>query len=137
MGVSSSAGPERPDAGRRSIRFSFAARVAVPTGGLVLLWGLAVSATLAGHGLSSLNHRELARLILLAGGGLIVALGAVILMGLFARRLSKDISGLAVTARDLADQQLPQSVERLRDGDQAAEADEDSQRPHIKTAEIA
>ena len=137
MGVSSSAGPERLDAGRRSIRFSFAARVAVPTGCLVLLWGLAVSATLAGHGLSSLSHRELARLILLAGGGLIVALGAVILMGLFARRLSKDISGLAVTARHLADQQLPQFVERLRDGEQPAEADEDSQRPHIKTTEIA
>jgi signal transduction histidine kinase len=137
MGVSSSAGPERLDAARRSIRFSFVARVAVPTGCLVLLWGLAVSATLAGHGLSSLNHRELASLILLAGGGLIVALAAVILMGSFARRLSKDISGLAVTARHLADQQLPQFVERLRDGEQVAEADEDSQRPHIKTAEIA
>src|SRR5713226_3427025 len=137
MGVSSSAGPERLDAGRRSIRFSFAARVAVPTGCLVLLWGLAVSATLAGHGFSSLSHRELIRLILLAGAGLVVVLAAITLMGLFARRLSKDISGLAVTARDLADQQLPQSVERLRDGDQAAEADEDSQRPHIKTTEIA
>lgn len=135
MGVSSSAGPERLDAARRSIRFSFAARVAVPTGGLVLLWGLAVSATLAGHGLSSLNHRELAKLTLLAGGGLIVAAAAIILMGLFARRLSKDVSGLAVTAQRLADQQLPQFVERLRDGEQAAEADEDSQRPHIKTTE--
>jgi signal transduction histidine kinase len=142
MGVSSSAGPERLDAARRSIRFSFAARVVVPTGGLVLLWGLAVGATLAGHGLSSLNHRELAKLILLAGGGLIVALAAVILMGSFARRLSKDVSGLAVTAQHLADQQLPQFVERLRDGEQAAEqaaeaADEESQRPHIKTTEIA
>ena len=77
MGVSSSAALEWPHAARHSIRFTFAALVAVPTVYLVL-WGLAVSATLGrvltGRGLSAQNHRELVELVLLAGTGLAVNL---------------------------------------------------------------
>ena len=121
MGVSSSAGPERLDAGAPldPVQLRGPGGCADRRPGAALGTGREAP-PLAGHGLSSLNHRELVRLILLAGGGLIVVLAAVILMGSFARRLSKDISGLAVTARHLADQQLPQFVERLRDGEQAA-----------------
>ncbi len=137
MGVSSSAGPRRPHAARRSIRFTFAVMVAVPTGCLVLLWGLVVTfGTGLDDHLSSLGHHHLAELILLVGGGLFVIAVAVALMGSFARRLSRDISDLADTARNLADEQLPQVVERLRRGE-ALPPDSPPLRPHTKNSEIA
>jgi len=77
VGVSSSPALEWPHTARHSIRFTFAALVAVPTVCLVL-WGLAVSVTLGrvltGRGLSAQNHRELVELVLLAGTGLAVNL---------------------------------------------------------------
>ncbi|HTT51894.1 MAG TPA: ATP-binding protein [Streptosporangiaceae bacterium] len=115
MGMSSSAAPPRP--ARRSIRFTFVATVALPVACLVALWALAV---LFGTGLddhlSTLSHAQLAEMILLGGGGLVVIIGAVVLMGTFARQLSRDLDDLADTARRLADEQLPRAVQRLRDG---------------------
>jgi hypothetical protein len=95
--------------------------VAVPTACLMVLWGLAVAlgSGLDDH-LSSMTRHHLGELILLGGGALLVIVIAVILMGSFARRLSRDISDLAATARQLADEQLPQVVERLRSGVPAA-----------------
>lgn len=139
MGVPSSAGPEEPHSARRSIRSTFAVMVAVPTGCLVLLWGVAVTATLgsalAGHGFSSLSHRDLSRLMLLAGAGLVIAVVAVILVGLFARQISRDVSGLAATARRLAHEQVPEPA-RPGSGELAAEEYGGTPRPP-KTAEIA
>lgn len=63
MGVSSPAGTARPRPARRSIRFTFAATVAVPTACMVVLWavavGLVLAGTLTGHGMFSKNHKEL------------------------------------------------------------------------------
>jgi signal transduction histidine kinase len=138
MGVSSPAGPERPYAARRSIRFTFIAMVAVPTACLMVLWAVAVAfgSGLDDH-LSSMSRRRLGELILLGGGALLVIVIAVILMGSFARRLSRDISDLAATARHLADEQLPQVVERLRDGEDFIPPDGSRPRPRTKTIEIA
>ena len=137
MGVSSSAGPRRPHAARRSIRYTFAAMVAVPTGCLVLLWALAVT---FGSGLddhfSSLSHQQMVELILLGGGGLFVMGAAVLLMGSFARRLSRDISDLAATAHRLADEELPEAVERLRGGEEAVWPAVAPLRPRTKSTEI-
>jgi signal transduction histidine kinase len=138
MGVSSSAGPERPEAARRSVTFTFAAMVVAPTACLVLLWGLGVTlATGLDDHLSSLSHQQLAELVLLVGGGLFVTIAAVILMGSFAGRLSRDITALAATAHHLADEQLPQLAERLRSGEEAVEVDGSALRPRTKVAEIA
>ena len=126
MGVSSSAGQARPRPARHSVRFTFTSMVAVPTVCMVLLWGLAVgivlATSLAGHGAFSQNHQELVGIVLIVAAGLIVVIAALILTGSFARRLSHDITGLAVTARRLADEQLPQQLERRRAGDQTAQA---------------
>ena len=126
MGVSSSAGQARPRPARHSVRFTFTSMVAVPTVCMVLLWGLAVgivlATSLAGHGAFSQNHQELVGIVLIVAAGLIVVIAALILTGSFARRLSHDITGLAVTARRLADEQLPQQLERRRAGDRTAQA---------------
>ncbi len=141
MGISNSAGPERPRAARRSIRFTFAAMVAVPIVCLVVLWGLAVSATLgsrlAWRGFPLRNHRELVEATLVVGAGLVVVLAAVILMGSFARRVSRDISHLAATARHLADEQLPQLVELLRGGEQVTQLDGATPAHRARNSEIA
>ena len=126
MGVSSSAGQARPRPARHSVRFTFTSMVAVPTVCMVLLWGLAVgivlATSLAGHGAFSHNHQELVGIVLIVAAGLVVVIAALILTGSFARRLSHDITGLAVTARRLADEQLPQQLERRRAGDRTAQA---------------
>ena len=141
MGVASSPGPDRPYPGRRSIRFTFTAMVAVPVLCLVVLWGVAVALTPAGavvrHGLFSRGHPGLTDVVVFAGGALVVVLLAVVLMGWFARRVSRDISGLESSARQLADEQLPQVMKNVRDQGQAAEADQGFTRPRTKTAEVA
>ncbi len=141
MGVFSSAGQGRPRPARRSVRFTFTSTVAVPTVCMVLLWGLAVGIVLAtsltGHGAFSRDHRELVGIILIVAAGLVVVIAALILTGSFARRLSQDISGLAATAHRLADEQLPQLIERQRAGEQVGQADGTVLGPPAKTSEIA
>jgi signal transduction histidine kinase len=144
MGISSSAAPGEPAAKRRSIRFTFAATVAVPATCLILLWALAAGAvlgrSLTGHRFWSPDHREVVELTILVGAGLLIALVCVILMSRFSARLSRDIAGLAATARRSADEQLPQLLERLRNGDTgipAGEPADGSSRPRPKNAETA
>ncbi len=121
MGISSSAGTQQPDRTRRTIRFTFATTVAIPASCMILLWALAAAAVLGsslhGHRFWSPDHREVVELTILVGAGLLIALICVILMGRFSARLSRDIAGLAATTRRTADEQLPQLLERLRNGD--------------------
>jgi signal transduction histidine kinase len=121
MGIPSSAGSQQPDAVRRTIRFTFAATVAIPAICLTLLWALAAGAVLGsslhGHGFWSPDHREVVELTILVGAGLVIGLVCVILMGRFSYKLSRDIASLAASARRSADEQLPQLLERLRSGD--------------------
>jgi signal transduction histidine kinase len=144
MGISSSAGPKQPAAARRTIRFTFAATVAIPATCMILLWALAVGAllgsSLRGHGFWSPDHREVIELMILVGAGLLIVLICVILMGRFSARLSRDIAGLAAGARRTADEQLPQLLERLRSGDTVPPASVPGaapSRPRPKNAEIA
>jgi signal transduction histidine kinase len=141
MGVASSPGPQRPYPARRSIRFTFAAIVTVPVVCLVVLWGVAVSIAPGGavvrRSLFSHSHSNLTEVALYVGAGLIVVLAAVILMGSFARRLSRDMSGLEATARQLAREQLPKTMESLRVEADQAESDDSLERPRVKTTEIA
>jgi signal transduction histidine kinase len=145
MAVSNSAGPDRPRPARRSIRFTFTSMVAVPAICMVVAWAVAVGfvlvSSLTGHGVFSRNHRELAGIVLVVAAGMVVVIAALILTGSFARRLSRDITGLATTARRLADEELPQIVERLRAGEQAGATDGQAhgtaQDVQPKTAEVA
>src|SRR5499427_2002501 len=141
MGVFSTAGPARTRPARHSVRFTFTSTVAVPTICMVLLWGLAAGIVLAnplsGRGTSAQDHRELVGIVLIVAAGLVVVVAALILTGSFARRLSQDISGLAATARRLADEQLPQLIERQRAGEKVSQADPTALGPQPKTAEVA
>jgi signal transduction histidine kinase len=141
MGVSSPAGPERPGMRHRSIRYTFAVMVIVPEVFLVLLWAAAVSLAfskvLAHRHFSMYNHRQLLELAALAGGGLVVGLAAVILMGSFARRLSRDISILTGAAERLEDDEPAPAADRSRGGTHAAQSADGTARPQPKTAEIA
>src|SRR5215467_223097 len=141
MGVFSTAGPTRPRPARHSVRFTFTSTVAVPTACMVLLWAVAAGIVLAnplsGHGTSAQGHRELVGIVLIVAAGLVVVVAALILTGSFARRLSQDISGLAATARRLADEQLPQLIERQRAGEKVSQADPAALGPQPRTTEIA
>src|SRR5262249_56030130 len=52
-------------------------------------------------------------------------------------RLAEDVAGLAATAHRLADEQLPQLIERQRAGEKVSQADPTALGPQPKTAEIA
>ena len=143
MGISSSAAPQQPDT-RRTIRFAFAATVAIPAICMIALWALAAGVvagtSLHGHRFWSPDHREVVELMILVGAGLLIALICVILMGRFSARLSRDIAGLADTARHTADERLPQLLERLRRGETASPATPPAaapSRPRRKNVEIA
>ncbi len=140
MGIFSWPGPERPRTARYPIRVTFAAMVAAPVACLVVLWGVVATTTLGGvlgaHG-SSQSHRDLVEFTLLAVTGLVVVLASAALMGLFAQRLTRDAADLEATARHLADERLPQLLERLRRGEPPSPADEVPLRTHARTAEIA
>jgi signal transduction histidine kinase len=112
---------------------------------MVLLWAIAVGFVLAtsltGRGVFSRNHKELVGIVLIVAAGLVVVIAALVLTGSFARRLSRDITGLAVTAQRLADEPLPQLMERLRAGE-VQPAEQAGQRDGLaadppKTAEVA
>jgi signal transduction histidine kinase len=138
MGVTSSSGRPAPRTARRTVWFTFLAMVAVPVACLVLIGGAVAGAALGGA--MVLGHRELGDFPLLAGIGLVIALVAVTLTGLFARRMARDIAGLEATAQGLADEQMSQLLERLRQGEQGVAegaAGQAAAPPHARTAEIA
>ena len=119
MAESSPAGIQ-PAAGRHSIGFSFTMTVAVPVVALALLWTATALATLvskpARHALGLPDDRATGELALFVGGGVVVVGASLLLIGLFARRLSRDVSDLATAARQYADEVLPDLVTRLRSG---------------------
>src|SRR5579859_1892512 len=141
MGVASSPGPDRPYQARRTIRSSFTVVVAVPVVCLVALWTVAVLVAPGGsavrNALLMRSHTHLAQVALYAGGGLLVLILAVVLMGLFAGRVSRDISSLETAARRLADEKLPQIMMRLRNEGPDPEAGRGTIRLRPRTAEIA
>jgi signal transduction histidine kinase len=97
-----------------------------------------LGSALAQRGPWSPSHHELIDLTLLVGAGLAVILISVILMGAFARRISRDVSGLAGAAQQFAGEQLPLLLEQLRTADQPAVPMEISlPRPQPKSAEVA
>jgi signal transduction histidine kinase len=129
MGVpsSSSAGQGPPRA--RSIRSHMAARLAMPVVCLVALCGLAIGVAFGGPlgplrfmGSGSAQQRALAEAGVLAGAALVVAVLAVVLVALYARRLSHEISDLTQAARTLANEQLPRIVRELREAPAASGA---------------
>jgi signal transduction histidine kinase len=135
MGESSPVGPERPRTAHRSIRFTFAVMVVVPEVFLVLLWGVAASLTfskvLGRHGFSLHNHRELVEFGALLGAGLVVVLAAVLLMALFARRLSRDVGVLTSAAGRVDEAPEVPAAAQLRAAAQLTTGG------RLKTAEIA
>jgi signal transduction histidine kinase len=141
MGVISSQGTARPRGSRRTIWFTFAAMVAGPVACLLVLWGLLLAGVLGGAmgdpDRPGRDHRVIADFVTVVGLGLIIIVAGVTLMGLFARRLARDITDLEATARHLADEEMPKFVERLRRGEQAVVPAEITVRPRTKTAEIA
>ena len=111
-----------------SINFYFRTRLIIPLACLTVLWGLATATMLLGyrhrwHWLASAGQGrpELAGTAIIAGGGIVVVLIAAVLMGRFARRLTREIDGLATAATYLADDALPRTVSALRDGQQATD----------------
>jgi signal transduction histidine kinase len=114
-------GAERRRAARRSMRTTFALIMAVPIVAFAAAWGLAGSFIIQaiGHGgQQSLHGTALLRVALAAGIGLFaVGLGAL-LMAWYVRRVAHDVATLGETARLFADQQLPELIERVRNGDE-------------------
>jgi signal transduction histidine kinase len=87
----------------------------MPIACLVLLWALVTAAILTGyphgwHWLTVLRsgRHALAGAAVIAGTGIAVILAAVAAMVIFARRLTREVDGLAATARRLAGEQPPE-----------------------------
>jgi signal transduction histidine kinase len=121
MGAHMLPGRERSRAMRRSIRFTAAAIIAIPVLAVVAMWafaGATISDAIANHGQVAQHGTVLVRIALADAVGLAAALIAAVAMAWFARRLSREISSVEVTARRFADQEFPELVERLRRGDQ-------------------
>ena len=138
MGLSSTASQARPDAGRRSIRSAFLVTVVVPTVCLVVLWlicaGVMIASAMSGRGYLA-HHRGLTG-ISVAGVGTLVIIAVIALATTFTRRLSRDVSSLAVTARTLTAQQAAEVASRARGGG-PARPDLAQQLPPRAAAEIA
>src|SRR5215469_18056838 len=120
MGVFSSQGTERQRGTRRTIWSTFAVMVAAPVACLVVLWGLVlggvIGGAIGGPDTPSHDHEVVVGFVAVTGMGLAIIVAAVVMMGLFARRLAQDITDLEATARHLAEEQMPEVVERLRRG---------------------
>jgi len=141
MGVFSSQGTEQPRGRRRTIRRTFVAMVAAPVTCLVVLWGLVlgavISGAIGGPDTPHHDHEVVVGFVVVTGIGLAIIIAAVVMMGLFARRLARDITDMEATARHLAEEQMPELVERLRRGEQGVVPQEIAPPPRTKTAEIA
>jgi signal transduction histidine kinase len=140
MGAHMLPGRERSRAMRRSIRFTAAAIIAIPVLAVVAMWvfaGATISDAIANHGQVAQHGTVLVRIALADAVGLAAALIAAVAMALFARRLSREISSVEVTARRFADQEFPELVERLRRGDQIDAGDELAVAPAVKTTDVA
>jgi signal transduction histidine kinase len=144
MSVPRSPGQATPRTADRSIYFYLFVRLIMPVVGLALLWGLVAAAILTGyphrwHWLIQVRsgHGALTGAAVIGGTGIAVVLAAVVLLGLFARRLTREVNGLTMTARRLAEQQLPEAVTPLRDGQRAAAPQSPKERPRPSVTQIA
>ncbi|MBO0787612.1 MAG: sensor histidine kinase, partial [Actinobacteria bacterium] len=140
MGIFRRESAEGPGGGGRSIRFTFALMVGLPAGCLVVLWALALVGALSGklpwHSLLGDSQQDAVRLALLLGAGLAVVLLSAVLVAVFARRLTHDVSDLAAEARRLAEQEMPRLVERIRQGEQPLAGEAAAPLPRTKVAEV-
>ena len=119
MAVARSVGQDPPPATGRTVRYYFVTRLVLPVGCLVLAWGGLAGAVLGGalhRWLGPHAHRAVIEAAVVAGSGLLVALVAVVAIGVVARRLSRQAASLAAVARYLADEQVPQALAQLRQG---------------------
>ncbi len=128
MSVPRSPGQTAPRTASHSIYFYFFTRLIAPIACLAVLWGLAATAVMAGyprnwHWLQHIRseHHDAAGAAVIGGTGIAFAVIAIIVLGAFARRLTRDMDGLAAAARRLADEQLPREIAALRDGHRAAD----------------
>jgi signal transduction histidine kinase len=125
---------------RRSIRFTATAIIAIPVLAVVAMWvfaGATISDAIANHGQVAQHGTVLVRIALADAIGLAAALIAAVAMAWFARRLSREVSSVEVTARRFADQQFPELVEQLRRGDQIDTSGELAVAAPVKTTEVA
>jgi signal transduction histidine kinase len=140
MSVFSSPSPERSHSGRRTIQATFITMVLVPVASMLVIWGLLLAGVLGGAlgdaDAPGRDHQDVADIFLVVGAGLVLIVISVALMGLFTRRIARDISGLEVTARHLADEEMPQLVEKLRRGEQVTHTGAQLA-PRAVTAEVA
>jgi signal transduction histidine kinase len=140
MGAHMLPGRERSRAMRRSIRFTATAIIAIPVLAVVAMWvfaGATISAAIANHGQVAQHGTVLVRIALADAIGLAAALIAAVAMAWFARRLSREVSSVEVTARRFADQQFPELVDQLRRGDQIDTSGELAVAAPVKTTEVA
>src|SRR5262249_46706083 len=126
---------------RRTIWSTFAVMVAVPVACLVVLWGLVLGSVIGGAIGGPDNphhdHEVVVDFVIVIGIGLVIVIVGVTMMGLFARRLARDVTGLGGTAQGLADEERPALIERLRAGEHDAAPAEAAPKLRTKTAEIA
>ncbi len=119
MGAHMLPGRERWRAMRRSMRFTFAAILAVPLLALAAIWGFA--GVTIGEAIANRQTPQhgtvLIRIAVADVLGLLAVLFSAAAMTWFSRRLARDVASLDASARRFADQQLPQMVERLHSGD--------------------
>jgi signal transduction histidine kinase len=141
MGVFSSPGTEQPHRRRRTIRRTFVVMVAVPVACLVVLWGLVLGAVISGAfggpDTPRHDHEVVVGFVAVTGIGLAIIIAAVVMMGMFARRLAQDITDMEATARHLAEEQMPELIGRLRRGEQGVVPEEIAPPLRTKTAEVA
>src|SRR5690242_15734411 len=141
MGVFSSQVTERQRGTRRTIWSTFSAMVVVPVACLVELWGLVlalvIGGAIGGHAAPHHGHAGIVDFVVVIGIGVVIVVVGATMMGVFARRLARDVSDLQATARHLADEEMPALIERLRQGDQEPVPEQAPPRLRTKTAEIA
>jgi signal transduction histidine kinase len=143
MSVPRSPGQVAPRTANHSINFYFFTRLIVPITCLTLLWGLVTAAALRGypHGwhwlrLVRSGHLNPSGAAVIGGTGIAAAAVAIVLLCVFAGRLTREVDGLAVAARRLAGEQLPREIAALREGQPVAAADE-AAAPRSTIAQLA
>jgi signal transduction histidine kinase len=140
MGAHMLPGSERWRALRRSIRFTTIVILAIPIAAAVAMWAFAgpgLSHAIAAHSHTGQDGTLPIRIAVADAIGLAAILVSAAGMGWFARRLSRDVSGLETSARRFADHQLPQIVERLRRGEEVDLESELSPSARTKITELA
>ena len=128
MSVPRSPGQVAPRTTSHSINFYFVTRLIIPIACLALLWGVAAAAIVSGYPrewqwlqLLRSGHHDVAGAAVIGGTGLVAATAAILLLGTFAGRLTREVNGLAAAARHLADEQLPREIAAVRDSQRAAD----------------